>query len=89
MRRDAPCAAPTAAAAAPPLDAGHANGDARARPVLHVQREFNPLRLMLNSGLLWLGIIGLAVLAYVFTRLRGRRLERAWEEEEKAQDLLE
>ena len=57
--------------------------------VLHVQREFNPLRLMLNSGLLWLGIIGLAVLAYVFTRLRGRRLERAWEEEEKAQDLLE
>ena len=49
----------------------------------HVRREYNPLRLLVDTGLLWLGILGLAVLAYALTRLRARQLERAWEEEEE------
>lgn len=48
----------------------------------HLHQEFNPLRLLFDTGLLWLGIIGLAILAYIGTRIRARRLKRAWEEEE-------
>ena len=50
----------------------------------HVRQEFNPLRLLLDANLLWLGILGLAALAFVITRLRARRLARVWEEEEEA-----
>ena len=49
----------------------------------HVRREDNPLRLLFDTGLLWLGILGLAVLAYALTRLRARQLERDWEAEEQ------
>ena len=50
----------------------------------HVRQEFNPLRLLLHTNLLWLGILALAVLAFVITRLRARQLARAWQEEEEA-----
>ena len=55
----------------------------------HVRRQYNPLRLLVDTGLLWLGIIGLAVLAYALTRVRARQLERAWAEEERQEQERE
>ena len=55
----------------------------------HVRRQFHPLRLLVDTGLLWPGIIGLAVLAYALTRVRARQLERAWAEEERQEQERE
>ena len=59
------------------------------RWLAHLRQEFNPLRLLFDSGLLWLWIIGLAVLAYIGTRLRARRLRKAWEVEEENEEWVE
>ena len=47
----------------------------------HVRDEFNPLSLLADFSLIWMSIVGLAIVAYIFTKYRGRQLARSWEQE--------
>jgi hypothetical protein len=47
----------------------------------HVRDEFNPLSLLAEFSLIWMSIVGLAIVAYIFTKYRGRQFARSWEEE--------
>ena len=47
----------------------------------HVRDEFNPLSLLAEFSVIWMSIVGLAIVAYIFTKYRGRQLARSWEEE--------
>ena len=47
----------------------------------HVRSEFSPLSLLADSSLFWMSVVGLAIVAFIFIKYRGRRLARSWEEE--------
>ena len=51
----------------------------------HVRSEFNPLSLLADSILLWMSVVGLAIVAYIFIKYRGRRLARSWAEESESE----
>ena len=51
----------------------------------HVRSEFNPLSLLAESTLFWMGVVGLAVVAFILTKYRGRRLARSWAEESEGE----
>ena len=48
----------------------------------HVRSEFNAMSLLADSTVLWLSVVGLAVVAYILTRIRAHQLVETWNTEE-------